>query len=92
VPQFLFLDQPSQAYFPPDTSAETVREQTEATNPDRQSVIRMFKLIVEETKNFQVIVTEHADIREDWYQALVRENWWDGKQKLVPVEWIEVES
>lgn len=92
VPQFLFLDQPSQAYFPPDTSAETVREQTEATNPDRQSVIRMFKLIVEETKNFQVIVTEHADIREDWYQALVRENWWNGKQKLVPVEWIEVES
>jgi len=92
VPRFLFLDQPSQAYFPPDTSAETVREQTEATNPDRQSVIRMFKLIVEETKNFQVIVTEHADIREDWYQALVRENWWDGKQKLVPVGWIEVES
>lgn len=92
VPQFLFLDQPSQAYFPPDTSAETVREQTEATNPDRQSVIRMFKLIVEKTKNFQVIVTEHADIREDWYQALVRENWWDGKQKLVPVGWIEVES
>lgn len=92
VPQFLFLDQPSQAYFPPDTSAETVREQTEATNPDRQSVIRMFKLIVEGTKNFQVIVTEHADIREDWYQALVRENWWDGKQKLVPVGWIEVKS
>ena len=63
-----------------------------STNPDRQSVIRMFKLIVEKTKNFQVIVTEHADIREDWYQALVRENWWDGKQKLVPVGWIEVES
>lgn len=89
VPQFLFLDQPSQAYFPPDTSAETVREQTEATNPDRQSVIRMFKLIVEKTKNFQVIVTEHADIREDWYQDLVQENWWDGTQKLVPAEWME---
>jgi hypothetical protein len=90
VPQFLFLDQPSQAYFPPDTSAETVREETEATNPDRQSVIRMFKLIAEEAKNFQVIITEHADIREDWFQALVRENWWDGTQKLVPVEWTEV--
>lgn len=88
VPQFLFFDQPSQAYFPPDTSAKAVREQTVATNPDRLSVIRMFKLIVEETKNFQVIVTEHADIRENWFQALVRENWWDGKQKLVPVEWI----
>ncbi len=91
VPQFLFLDQPSQAYFPPDASAETVRAETEAMNPDRESVIRMFKLIVEETNHFQVIITEHADIREDWYQALVRENWWDGKKKLVPVEWIEVE-
>lgn len=90
VPQFLFLDQPSQAYFPPDTSAETVRDEIEVTNPDRQSVIRMFKLIVEETKNFQVIVTEHADIREDWYQALVRENWWAGTLKLVPIEWIEL--
>lgn len=52
----------------------------------------MFKLIVEETKNFQVTVTEHADIRENWYQALVPENWWDRKQKLVPAKWIEVES
>lgn len=90
VPQFLFLDQPSQAYFPPDTSAEIVREQTNEINPDRQSIIRMFKLIADETNNFQVIISEHADIREDWYQALVRENWWDGNNKLVPVEWIDI--
>ncbi|MCI5124012.1 MAG: DUF3732 domain-containing protein, partial [Candidatus Electrothrix sp. AR5] len=88
VPQFLFLDQPSQAYFPPDTSAEVVRQETEATNPDRQSVIRMFRLITAETKGFQVILIEHADIREEWYQTLVRENWWDGIKKLVPVDWI----
>ena len=90
VPQFLFLDQPSQAYFPPDTSAEQVREQTNETNPDRESIIRMFNLIIDETNNFQVIICEHADIREDWYQALVRENWWNGNNKLVPVEWIEI--
>lgn len=89
VPQFLFLDQPSQAYFPPDTSAEQVREQTNETNPDRESIIRMFNLIIDETNNFQVIISEHADIREDWYQTLVRENWWDGNNKLVPVEWID---
>jgi peptidoglycan hydrolase CwlO-like protein len=89
VPQFLFFDQPSQAYFPPDTPAEVVRDQTAAVNSDRQSVIRMFKLIVEETKNFQVIITEHANIQEDWFQELIRENWWDGKAKLVPVGWTE---
>lgn len=91
VPQFLFLDQPSQAYFPPDTLAETVREQTLATNPDRQAVIRMFQLIVEESKGFQVILVEHADIQEDWFQSLVREKWWDGCTKLIPEDWLDLD-
>jgi archaellum component FlaC len=91
VPQFLFLDQPSQAYFPPDTSAETVKDKTDNGNPDRQSVIKMFRLVVSETQNFQVVITEHADIQEDWFQKLVREKWWDGKTKLIPVEWLEEE-
>lgn len=89
VPQFLFLDQPSQAYFPPDATAEMIRRGTEAKNLDRQAVIRMFQLIVEETKDFQVIITEHADINESWYQNLITENWWDGIKKLIPIEWIE---
>lgn len=88
VPQFLFLDQPSQAYFPPDSTAETVKSEVESGNPDRQSVIDMFKLVLSETQNFQVIITEHADIQEEWFQNLVREKWWDGKTKLIPMEWI----
>ena len=92
VPQFLFLDQPSQAYFPPDTSAETVKNETDTGNPDRQSVIKMFQLVVSETQNFQVVITEHADIQEEWFQNLVREKWWDGKTKLIPVEWLEEEK
>ena len=91
VPQFLFLDQPSQAYFPPDTSAETVKNETDAGNPDRQSVIKMFQLVVSETQNFQVVITEHADIQEEWFQNLVREKWWDGKTKLIPMGWLEDE-
>ena len=91
VPQFLFLDQPSQAYFPPDTLAETVREQTLAANPDRQAVIRMFQLIVEESQGFQVILVEHADIQEDWFQSLVREKWWDGSAKLIPEDWLDLD-
>lgn len=92
VPQFLFLDQPSQAYFPPDTPDETVKNETDTGNPDRQSVIKMFQLVVAETHNFQVIITEHADIQEEWFQNLVRERWWDGKTKLIPVEWLEDEK
>ena len=88
MPQFLFLDQPSQPYFPADTPVESILNQTETENPDRQAVIKMFKLIAAETKGFQVIITEHADIKEDWYQELICENWWNG-QSLIPQDWIE---
>ncbi len=99
VPQFLFLDQPSQAYFPPDTSAEIVKGVTIAqdvstatNNSDRDAVIRMFKMIVAEAKGFQVIITEHAFFDEDWYRNLIRENWWDDKIRLVPLDWISETS
>ena len=84
VPNFIFFDQPTQAYFPPGVSDETVR------NTDRESVIRMFRLISEKVKDagFQVIVMEHADIQEDWYQLMITEKWWDGVKKLVPLDWI----
>ena len=36
--------------------------------------------------SFQVIVTEHADIDESWYQTAVVERW-RGGLKLVPEDW-----
>jgi len=85
VPRFIFFDQPTQAYYPPDVSDDIVK------NTDRDSVVQMFKLISDCVidAGFQVIITEHADIQEDWYQEMVHHKWWDGKTKLVPLEWIE---
>ena len=52
----------------------------------------MFKLIanVEEalSPGLQVVVTEHADLDEDWYQDAVVERWRGGR-KLVPDDWGE---
>jgi hypothetical protein len=69
VPHFLFLDQPSQVYFPAeqdiDGSLSVVPED------DRVSVSRMFQLVFNAVATvapgLQVIVTEHADINEGWY-------------------------
>jgi len=85
VPRFVFFDQPTQAYFPPEVAEETVK------NTDKEAVERMFYLILEKVKDseFQVIITEHADILEKWYQEMVAEKWWDGVKKLVPLEWIK---
>lgn len=85
VPRFVFFDQPTQAYFPPDSDDETVKD------TDREAVLKMFKLIKWASEEFgvQVVVMDHADIQQDWFQEMIAEKWWDGIKKLVPIEWIK---
>lgn len=91
VPRFLFLDQPSQVYFPPekdvDGSMATVGED------DRRAVSRMFRFVFDVVEKlspgFQVVITEHADINEGWYQDAVVERW-RGGAKLIPDDWPRV--
>ncbi|NTU49975.1 MAG: DUF3732 domain-containing protein [Desulfobulbaceae bacterium] len=88
VPHFLFLDQPSQVYFPPEPAEDRAVE--DLSDDDRTELRRMFKMVFDAvqdvTPGFQVIITEHADINEDWYQKAIRERW-RGGLKLVPDEW-----
>ncbi len=93
VPHFLFLDQPSQVYFPAEQNIQ--RSATDLGDEDRAAVVRMFELIrdvVEELQpNFQIIITEHADIAETWYEEAVVERWRNGTA-LIPSEWISAET
>ena len=90
VPRFLFIDQPSQVYFSPDKDLDWLSK--DLRDEDREAVSRMFKLaylLTEElSPNMQIIITDHADINEDWFQKSVIERWRQGK-KLIPVEWYE---
>lgn len=91
VPRILFLDQPSQVYFPPEKDVDGSLDSIQ--NEDRIALRRMFELVFEAvTKlapHFQVIITEHADINEPWYQAAVVEKWRNGT-KLVPENWRQI--
>lgn len=84
VPRFIFFDQPTQAFFPPQTDDTKIR------NSDTLAVSHMFKFMQSMVKghNFQIIVTEHADLPHPWYQKMILEKWWDGKQKLIPSDWL----
>jgi prefoldin subunit 5 len=88
VPRFLFLDQPSQVYFPPEKDAEG--SMALISENDRLAVSRMFKFLFDVvaalSPGLQVIMTEHADLNEDWYQRAVVERWRHGS-KLVPDDW-----
>lgn len=81
MPGFLFLDQPSQVYFPPETNDQNV---------DSQEVRKIYDFVFERIKelapNMQVIIVDHADIKEKRFQDSVVEKWWDG-MKLVPIDW-----
>ena len=88
VPSFLMLDQPAQYYFPSEIRSES--DIGQLGDEDREAVNRMFKFIfdtVESLKGkFQVIITEHADLKDQWYQDAVVLRW-RGSEKLIPESW-----
>ena len=50
----------------------------------------MFKFIIDRTNEmggeFQVIMTEHANIQDDGFRSNVIQEWYEGN-KLIPEEW-----
>lgn len=90
VPGFLFLDQPSQVYFPSERQVAAEMSVDDLSEDDRSAVKRMFQYVFAAVgaadPTFQVIVTEHADIDEEWFQSAVVERW-RGGLKLVPEDW-----
>lgn len=88
VPHFLMIDQPAQYYFPADVRKEADIESLD--DEDREAVRRMFQFVFKVVESlggqFQVIITEHADLQDDWFQATVVQRW-RGDNKLIPKQW-----
>jgi len=94
VPGLLMFDQPTQAYYPSDLPMEFIAEDSslqQLGDEDRQAVNRLYRLLFEVTEalapNLQIIITDHADLNDDWFQQAVVARW-RGGDKLVPQSWI----
>jgi Protein of unknown function (DUF3732) len=93
LPRFLLIDQPTQVYFPSQTVYKEAGGSIEKTeiDADLEAVRRLFELLrrftTEDAPGFQIIVTEHANLREDWFQAALVENPWTKPPALVPEDW-----
>ena len=87
VPRFLFLDQPSQVYFPTDADAATAN--SGERSGDMAAVERLFRLVIDGARDqgFQVILTDHADFADDWFRNSVVEDWHSGSA-LIPESWL----
>jgi hypothetical protein len=93
IPQFLLIDQPTQVYFPSEKvyqEADGSIQKTEA-DADLAAVRRLFELLLKFTEKdvpgFQLIVTEHANLRDQWFQDALVEQPWTKPPALVPEGW-----
>ncbi|AZF16320.1 hypothetical protein C4J92_2837 [Pseudomonas sp. R3-18-08] len=94
MPRFLLIDQPTQVYFPSEESYKAVDGtvlNTEQSDADMDSVRKLFNLLyqftVEDVPGFQIIITEHANLRDDWFQKSLVEAPWSKPPALVPEGW-----
>lgn len=94
VPRFMLIDQPTQVYFPSEASYKSVGgtiDETEQGDVDLETVRRLFALLSRFTKEdapgFQLIVSEHANLRDEWFQAALVEDPWTKPPALVPDDW-----
>ncbi|WIM38688.1 DUF3732 domain-containing protein [Paenibacillus sp. PK4536] len=89
IPSILFLDQPSQVYFPENTYTNAMEKSN-----DIRKVEQVYKTILEEidliaeTTGFkpQVIVTDHVgelDLEEYNFKKYLRKNWRGNNNKLI---------
>jgi hypothetical protein len=89
VPRFLILDQPTQAHYPSEVSLQSGIPENDA---DREAVRRLFRLLydvaTELAPQFQIIVCDHANLPEQWFQDSVVHNWRSGR-KLIPQNWLD---
>lgn len=93
VARFIFFDQPTQVYFPSDHD-DTGNIDEIQSDEDREAVKRMFEWIFKVAKelspHLQVIITDHADIDEEWFQKAIVDTKWRGDNALIPKHWIEI--
>lgn len=93
IPRFMLIDQPTQVYFPSEASYEAAGGSIEKTEQDAdlEAVRRLFELLDkfsrDDAPGFQIIVTEHANLRNPWFQDALVERPWTKPPALVPEDW-----
>ncbi|MDT3528509.1 DUF3732 domain-containing protein [Stenotrophomonas pavanii] len=93
IPRFLLIDQPTQVYFPSEQVYEQADGSIQSTEADADMVAvrRLFDLLYkftrEDAPGFQLIVTEHANLRDQWFQDALVEKPWVKPPALVPEDW-----
>jgi hypothetical protein len=82
VPRFVFIDQPSQVYFPSERKDK--RQDWEKIRALYQFI---FNRIDEFNSQLQLIIVDHADLTDPNFTEAVIEDWIPENSNLIPVDW-----
>lgn len=79
VPSFLFIDQPSQVYFPEQSRSKAKRR------TDWDAVRRIYQMIFDTTREqpgLQVVIFDHAYFLDEEFKSAVRRRWREGNKLI----------
>jgi energy-coupling factor transporter ATP-binding protein EcfA2 len=89
VPRFIIIDQPTQVYYPPEKTDEVVEISSDEIAVSKMFNF-MFKVVKHLTPHLQVIITDHAYLKDNVdFENSVTEIWRDGL-KLIPNDWQKI--
>lgn len=84
VPRFIFIDQPSQVYFP---------SEREEKKQDWDLIKALYKFIFDRVselkRQFQLIIVDHADLKDPQFHNAVIEDWIPDDKFLIPLDWYQ---
>lgn len=101
VPGFIFIDQPSQAYYPEELDEDQLLSDEELDHEDREALLRLYELFFEVcselSPDFQIIALDHAYPTRDDFRNRVKARWRGGRVEtgedphsaLIPSSWAE---
>lgn len=90
VPNFIIIDQPTQVYYPPEKSNNVVEISADEIAVNKMFDF-MFNVVSSLTPKLQVIITDHAYLKNNRFEESVTEIWRDGL-KLIPNEWLTIDG
>ncbi len=89
VPNFIIFDQPTQVHYP-EGYVENSRSKINSSDEvaDKKMFKFIFDIVNELSPKLQIIITDHANFGDEYFQNAIVEEWRNEK-KLVPVEWLQ---
>ncbi len=87
VPRFIFFDQPTQPFYPDEVRTAADEDISDEDQTRVHEFFTLLRDVATDLEELQIVVPDHANLPDDWFQRALVENWRNGNA-LVPQDWL----